>query len=74
VQKVTVDNGGPYPGRFDYNGDSNGMNQYPQGISVDNSVTGISVNANTATNNAAGGGQAHENTQPSTVINFIIKY
>jgi microcystin-dependent protein len=28
----------------------------------------------TATNNATGGGQAHENTQPSTVINFIIKH
>jgi microcystin-dependent protein len=42
---------------------------------------GGAVNANTATNQAqtatnqnAGSGQAHENTQPSTVINFIIKH
>lgn len=30
--------------------------------------------AQTATNQNAGSGQAHENTQPSTVINFIIKF
>jgi microcystin-dependent protein len=37
----------------------------------DNTATN---NPTTATNNATGGGQAHENTQPSTVINFIIKH
>ena len=74
AQKVTAANPGGIGIRTDYNSDYSGAQQYLQGINTDNSGTGISINANTATNNAAGGGQAHNNTQPSTVINFIIKH
>jgi microcystin-dependent protein len=73
AQKVTAPNPGGIGIRTDYTGDDTDAQQYPQGISTDSSFTGISVNGETATNNPAGGGQAHENRQPSTVVNFIIK-
>jgi microcystin-dependent protein len=74
AQKVTAGVSGGSGIRTDYTGDYSGAQQYQQGITTDTSGTGISINGNTATNNPTGGGQAHENTQPSTVINFIIKY
>jgi microcystin-dependent protein len=74
AQKVTAATGGGTGVRTDYTGDYSGAQQYPQGITTDTSGTGISINGNTATNNPTGGNQAHNNTQPSTVINFIIKF
>lgn len=42
-------------------------------VSTMNAYTGISINANTATNQNTGGGGAHNNMQPTILLNYIIK-
>jgi hypothetical protein len=44
-----------------------------QGLGTSATVTGISVNSTTATNQNTGGGGAHNNLQPYIVLNYIIK-
>ena len=45
----------------------------PQSFSTNAAVTGIAINSATATNQNAGSDAAHNNTQPSLVLNKIIK-
>jgi microcystin-dependent protein len=35
--------------------------------------SGVTVNSNTATNQNTGGGGAHNNMQPTILLNYIIK-
>ena len=42
-------------------------------VSTQAAHTGVSVNANTATNQNTGGGAAHNNMQPTILLNYIIK-
>lgn len=42
--------------------------------STNSQTTGITINNATATNQNTGGGQAHNNIQPSIVLNFIIRH
>lgn len=49
-------------------------NTRAQQSSVTSSITGITINNATATNQNTGGGAAHNNTQPTIIMNYIIKH
>lgn len=54
--------------------DINGYgNDYGLSGYINGSTTGVTVNNNTATNQSTGSNQAHNNVQPTIVLNYIIK-
>lgn len=62
--------GGPHAQVYSVTNNEDGT----QTPSTSSSTTGVSILANTATNNTTGGDGAHNNIQPSAIFNWIIKH
>lgn len=69
IHTLTANSNGAGPGTFISGNATNVTTNY----NTNSSATGVSINAATATNQTAGSDNAHNNTQPSLVLNKIIK-
>jgi microcystin-dependent protein len=59
--------------RHDYSGEGQYSIAYDSGNWTYANATGITINGTTATNQNTGGGAAHNNMQPTILLNYIIK-